>query len=182
MNSTSQQFPPSPSQVKPSSMCLAALDLVRRGFAVFPVHSIRKDGGCTCGKQDCGSIGKHPKTTHGVDEATHDEKQIKRWWTLWPDANIGIATGTKSGCVVLDVDGEVGMESLRKLEEIHGPLPATLISNTGGGGKHFFVTYDPAIGNSVGTIAPGIDTRGDGGYVVAPPSTHKSGRKYQWGD
>ena len=75
----------------------AALSYARKGWQVLPLHSIRPDGGCTCGNPGCGSPGKHPRTQHGVKDATTDEKLIRTWWSRWPDANVGVATGPASG-------------------------------------------------------------------------------------
>ena len=95
--------------------------------------------------------------------------------------DLGIATGAASGFWVLDVDGEDGEASLRKLEAEHGPLPATVEVITGKGRHSYFrIGEHGAIRNSVGEIAPGLDVRGDGGYVLAPPSIHPSGRAYAW--
>lgn len=145
----------------------AALSYAARGWHVFPVKP----------------EGKEPLTRHGLKDATTDHKQIRRWWGKWPDANIGIRTGKESGLWVLDVDGSKGKESLARLIEEYGDLPPTPTVITGKG-LHFYFEYPPdsRISNSAGKIAPGIDVRGDGGYVIAPPSIHPSGRRYQWGD
>jgi len=127
---------------------------------------------------------KTPLTAHGLKDATTDHKVIKRWFARWPDANIAIRTGPESGFAVLDIDVKSGgFDSLEMLAHKHGVLPDTMVSKTGGGGRHYFFKY-PINGfkNSAGKIAPGVDTRGDGGYVVAPPSIHSSGRQYEWQD
>lgn len=158
----------------------AALTYARFGWAVLPLHSINKDGRCTCGRSECPSPGKHPLTAHGVADASKDPTVIARWWRQWPWANIGIATGAASGFFALDVDGEEGQESLRDLEASHGGLPDTVEALTGGGGRHIFFRYPGSgIGNKVG-LAPGLDVRGDGGYICAAPSLHVSGRRYEW--
>jgi hypothetical protein len=95
-----------------------------------------------------------------------------------------MATGPGSGVWVLDVDGEQGRTSLAEQEAGHGPLPATLASRTGreDGGEHRWFTWpvDFNIRNSASKLAPGLDVRGDGGYVVIPPSVHPSGADYHW--
>ncbi len=86
-----------------------------------------------------------------------------------------------SGLLVLDIDGEAGADALHDLEREHGELPATVEALTGGGGRHVYFRHPgEPIGNTAGKLGAGIDTRGDGGYVVGPPSPHPSGRRYQW--
>lgn len=158
----------------------AALAYVERfGWAGLPVHSV-KDGLCTCGKPDCSNPGKHPLTRNGVRDASKDPATIARWWHRWPWANVGIATGAVSAFFVLDIDGEQGAESLRELEQKNGKLPETVEQLTGGGGRHIlFRQPDFTVANKV-RLASGIDIRGDGGYIVAAPSGHISGRAYNW--
>ncbi len=157
------------------------------GFAIFPVYGIypKPETGfsCACGNAACRSPGKHPDTRHaphGVKDASKDWETIKRW--LNPDAyiNIGIATGTESGFFALDIDPRHnGDETIVKLQTRHGYLPNTVRFQTGGGGEHILFRYPGIhIPNAVGKIGKGIDVRGDGGYIVAPPSIHASGRPY----
>jgi hypothetical protein len=118
----------------------------------------------------------------GCLDATSDEAQIRAWWSTHSDANIGVATG--HGLLVVDLDGDEGCLSLIDLCEKHRPLPVTRCVSTGRvGGFHFWLrATGPAVRNSTGKrngIAPGIDTRGTGGYVVAPPSVHPSGLVYK---
>jgi hypothetical protein len=99
-------------------------------------------------------------------------------------ANIGIATGATAGLIVLDEDPQKGgTESLAALEAKYGPLPSTVEALTGGDGRHLYLRH-PGPGmevpSSVGKLGPGLDIRADGGYVIAPPSTHRSGRSYEW--
>lgn len=149
----------------------------RMGWPVLPLHwSV--DGRCSCGKADCSSPGKHPigdLVPHGVKDATTDEDLINEWWERHPSANIGVATGAASGIVVLDVDERAGDEWL---EEHCGTL-CTLKSNTGKGSHYFFRHPGTRVKNSVKRI-PGLDIKGDGGYVVVPSSRHINGRRYTW--
>ncbi|HUJ93500.1 MAG TPA: bifunctional DNA primase/polymerase [Terriglobales bacterium] len=148
-----------------------------RGWRVFPLRWCEQ-GRCSCGNTDSTSPGKHPLTTHGVKDATLDAAQIRAWWDENPHANIGIATG--DGLYVLDVDERHGgWDSLQRLEETNGPLPFWPVVRTGGGGWHFYMESREVLRNHVG-IAPGIDGRGDGGYVVAVGSEHVSGCTYEW--
>jgi hypothetical protein len=150
------------------------------GWPVLPVHSFI-DGCCTCGDKNCRSPGKHPLTASGVKDASTDNAVIRRWLEETENkANIGIATG--NGLLVLDVDAKSGgLVSLAAWEDRFGKLPLTPTVETGGGGRHFYFCHpnDLTIGNKTG-IAPGIDIRGTGGYVVAPPSTHSTGNPYRW--
>jgi hypothetical protein len=117
----------------------------------------------------------------GVLDATKDLAQISRWWDINPAANIGVATGAASGFFVLDIDVKNdGEDSLAELERQHGALPKTVVQHTGGGGRHFLFRHVPGLRNSAGKLGQGIDIRGDGGYIVAPPSIHETGRVYAW--
>ena len=109
------------------------------------------------------------------------EAQVRHWLADHPDANLAIVTGALSGLVVLDVDPRHGgTESLEKWERTHGALPTTVESRTGGGGRHLYFAHPGReIRNRVG-LAPGLDLRGDGGVIVAPPSIHPSGEPYRW--
>lgn len=132
--------------------------------------------------------GKEPLTRRGFYDATIEEAQIRQWWRDFPDANIGMPTGERSGVVVLDVDaGHGGFVSLAAMQELPGyePLPATRKAQSGGGGLHLYYAYpkDRPIGNKaqLGHLC-GIDIRGQGGYIVLPPSLHASGNRYLWLD
>lgn len=109
------------------------------------------------------------------------ERQVEAWFRRWPDANVGIVTGRVSGLVVLDVDPHHGgSESLARLESRHAPLAPTIAAATGGGGRHLYFAHPGGlVPNKVG-IERGLDLRGDGGFVVAPPSLHPSGERYAW--
>lgn len=156
-----------------------ALDYASIGLAVFPV--------CAWGK--AANDFKKPLTTNGLNDATTDKAQIEKWWARWPSANIGIAMGSRSGGVfVVDLDvkeeqGIDGRETLRDWEMEHGSLPDdTWLSITGSGGYHIFyrTTKDVSCDRDIFRNKCGVDVRGEGGYVVAPPSLHFNGRRYQW--
>jgi hypothetical protein len=170
----------SPTTPGSSAQCAAALAYAARGWPVFPCHTPTADG-CSC-RRDCGRIGKHPRTTNGLKDATTDAATIRRWWTMWPTANIGIATGAVSGLVVLDNDLYKGGDTaLRELEHTYHALPETPIDLTGGGGEQYFFAHPGShVKNGVETLGVGLDIRGDGGYVIAPPSLHASGKPYAW--
>lgn len=152
----------------------------RQGWKLFPVHGVSPDKGCTCGDPDCRNPGKHPANASGFKEAT-DADFVLRSWFGECNRNIGLATGSKSGVFVLDVDGPDGERALRELQEEHGRLPATRTSFTGRGEHRFFRMPDgEKISNSTSKLGPKLDIRGDGGYVILPPSHHASGAQYRW--
>jgi hypothetical protein len=144
----------------------AALKLAAKGMRVFP----------------CIERGKEPALHDNLKRATTDENHIKGWWNS-RQFNIGIATGQASGVWVLDIDGEDGEATLRHLEAEYGRLPPTVEVITGKG-RHIYFRWPPdgpEIRNSqMRAGLPGIDVRGNGGYVLAPPSVHPNGRTYEW--
>src|SRR5262245_34633273 len=112
---------------RPGSLLGAAIAYIERGLPVFPVHSPNGDGGRSCGNAACTSPAKHPRTEHGFHDATTDRETVVASWTRWPDANIGMPTGKKSGYDVLDVDVQHGgAGTLSRLEQRHGKLPETI--------------------------------------------------------
>ena len=144
----------------------AALGYLRRGWSAIPIEP----------------RGKRPLVAWlEFQDRLATPAELEEWIARWPEANVGIVTGRVSGLVVLDVDpAHGGAQSLARLESAHGPLPATLEVLTGGGGRHLYFAHPGGrVGNRVGLHA-GIDLRGDGGCVVAPPSVHPSGRRYAW--
>lgn len=148
-----------------------ALQYARLGWNVFPVSNT-----------------KVPMTTNGLLDGTTDENQIRAWWKKHPSAGIGVATGAKSGIIVLDVDmDKAGAEdNLKRIVENRGLFPQNVVARSGGGGWHFYFKHPgenikvPNAQQLFGMI--GIDVRGDGGYIVVPPSGHISGNQYEWGD
>lgn len=159
----------------------AAMTYVARGWRVFPVYEMQT-GRCACGSAACESPGKHPRTANGCTDASTDAAQLRAWWKRWPTANVAIATGTESNLIVIDVDPDKGgADGLADLEIEHGRIPNTVTVITGSGGAHYYLEHprDRRIGNRV-NLYPGVDVRGDGGYVVAPPSNHRSGKRYAW--
>jgi hypothetical protein len=163
------------------SVSAAALTYVERGLHVLPLHGI-VGGVCTCGTNDCASPGKHPRLVNGLNGASLDAGVVVGWWERWPNANVGICTGVGSGLVVLDVDAQTGgATTLKALQTKLGKLPSTPRVLTGGGGYHLYFRHPGGeVRCSVGKLGYGLDVRGDGGYVAAPPSLHVSGRPYLW--
>jgi len=154
-----------------------------RGWQVLPLHSPAGADRCSCRKPDCPSPGKHPVTHRGSKDSTICSEQIASWWTDYPYANLGVATGEASGLLVLDIDpGHGGNHGLRALEAEFGALPLTLTVETGGGGQHYYFKHPGGEAKNRTNLAgnQGLDVRGDGGYVVAPPSLHRSGQTYRF--
>jgi hypothetical protein len=107
--------------------------------------------------------------------------EIAQWFERWPEANVGIVTGSISGVAVLDIDlGRGGEDSLATWQMPHGALPPTPEAVTGGGGRHIYFSMDATALKSTAAVATGIDVRAEGGLVVAPPSRHASGKLYRW--
>lgn len=146
----------------------AALDYAKRGWPVFP----------------CCPRSKIPATPHGFKDATTDEKLIRAWWALEPDYNVAIATGHASGVYVLDIDDKPGRSVDEALASLGLGWPETPTVRTGGGGVQLFYAFPTGSDLSItgGKLGLGIDTRGNGGYVVAPPSIHPNGNPYKWMD
>lgn len=155
-------------------MCDAARDLAELGYPVFP----------------CRPGGKAPLTRRGFKEATRDERRILHWWDTWPDANIGIACGLASVAVV-DIDAKAGGDPAEVIVSLHIPSPL-VTSRTGRApaadeqypeslegvrGAHLFFRADVRTGP---LDHEGVELRANGAYVVAPPSLHPSGVRYEW--
>jgi hypothetical protein len=176
-----QSFDPSDWKVEPPQICDpsiknpnetegkvsklgAALMYAARGMRVFP----------------CQDKGKEPRIKEWQNLATTDESTIQRWWQKWPDANVAIATGAGSDLFVLDVDFEKGGDaSLCSLIEAHGDLETARVQT--GAGLHFYFQHPgQEVRNNAGRLGEGLDGRGDGGYVIAPPSVHPNGSCYEW--
>ena len=169
----------------------AALYYASLGIPVFPCHWRKSDGSCSCGNPVCPSPAKHPYSKlapRGFLNASLDEETIRSWWTTFPECNLGLKTGKLSGFFVLDLDvkpGGSGSDSLRELSPNGQALPDTVRVLTGGGGEQHYFLYPKGIeiksgSNVFGDDYPFIDIRGDGGYVIAPPSMHISGRRYEY--
>ncbi|MGH8933445.1 MAG: bifunctional DNA primase/polymerase [Egibacteraceae bacterium] len=160
-------------------LAAAALDYAERGIPVFPCHWPRATANglvCSCGDRACSRPAKHPLTPHGFHDATSRPDVIERWVARVPDANLAIPTGAAFD--VLDVDGPTGRSAIRALAARHGlDLTAAPVVRTGSG---WHVLFAPTGESSRVGILPGVDWRGAGGYVIAPPSRHITGHVYSW--
>lgn len=167
----------------PEIFAKAALPLkyAGRGWHVFPIFEIAKSGVCSCpSATDCGSPGKHPRIANGFKSATTDPDQIRKWIKRWPGTNWGIACGP-SRIAVVDVDPRnQGDDTLASLEKQHGELPKTPTALTGGGGQHYLYAFPEGAEVRTCALGPGIELKASGGYIVAAPSNHISGKRYEW--
>lgn len=157
----------------------AALDYLRRGWPVVPAIEVNRFGVCLCSKgAQCDSPGKHPRVKwKPYQTALPSEDEVRKWWRLWPNSSVIAIMGAFSGKVAVDIDPRHdGDESLRDL----GPLPDTLTNLTGGGGQHLIYRHPGYEMRNAAGLLPGVDFRGDGGYIIVPPSVHSSGREYAW--
>jgi hypothetical protein len=140
----------------------AALRYSARNIPVFP----------------CRPQSKVPLTSRGFLDASAEQAQVWRWWHRWPTANIGIPCGPRSQWLVVDVDGDPGEATWAALEREHGPAP-TLTAITGRG-RHLIFQFPAGAELGCKKLGPHVDSRGPGGFVVAPPSLHPNGRTYRW--
>jgi len=176
---------------QPGMMLAAARDWAALGVFIFPIFEIDEaTGDCTCPpthpsrnpQGQCKSPGKHPRTTHGLKDATRDPATVTAWWTRWPQANIAADCG-RSGWCVEDVDPRNGGDDTHAaLEREHGALPITPRQLTPGGGFHNILKRPdwPHVQPPKAPLGPGIDIKCDGGYVLLEPSNHVRGRRYRF--
>lgn len=149
-----------------SEFAAAALGYAARGWSVIPMQPHDK--------RPLIAWREFQQRVAGAEE-------IAAWFARRPDANIGIVTGRLSGLVVVDVDvRHGGPDSVAQLEARHGPLPPSVESATGGGGRHLYFAHPGHLVSNRVALLPGVDLRGDGGCVVAPPSIHPNGQRYRW--
>lgn len=136
-----------------------------KGFSVFPCNTNKK-----------------PATPHGFHDATCDEALVTTWFTKIPGAMIGLPTGHVNGFVIIDCDGDEGIANFAALCEANGYSPVTLTASTPGGGLHYYFAAPLGIEVPCSTskLARNVDVRGDGGYVIAPPSLAPNGKRYEW--
>ncbi len=155
-----------------------ALEYAARGWKVFPLHTMR-GATCSCGTADCSSATTHPHMKGWLKSCSCDSGEIRSWWGTWPNAPIGLATGSSSGFFVLDIDFcHGGKESMQELERSFGTLPSTLASYTGDSHYHLFFNMTEIEIRSRTNLLPGLNVRGDSDFIIAPTSFHKSG--YPW--
>lgn len=141
-----------------------ALRIARKGTPIFP----------------CSAEDKRPLVKEGFNAATTDEKTVSRWWGQWPDALIGMPTGAKTGCTVVDIDmgkrdsddpalRAEGEAARQWWQDNNAQYASAMIVETRSGGLHVYCKYSGER-NTQGGIHKGVDRRGEGGYVIIPPS------------
>jgi len=158
-----------PADPKPEAgMLLSALIYARRGWPVFPLRPRSKE----------------PYEGIGVYQATCDEGKIREWWRKWPDSNIAVAMGERSGIFLFDVDTRKPgcQEDFAELQLKNGSFPETAEAISGSGGLHFFFSHpDFLVHSSTAKLGRGIDIKAFGSYCVMSPSVHPdSGKRYAW--
>ncbi|MGI5238689.1 bifunctional DNA primase/polymerase [Dactylosporangium sp. CA-139066] len=164
-------MPATPPTTAPGLLA-AALHYTTAGIPVMPLHTPHPTRGCSCRDgPDCASPGKHPRLQHGQRDATTNPSLIRTWWRRWPDANVGVATGTALD--VCDVDTTDGMHRVLNLLDV--ARPAAPLVRTGLGWHIWYASS--GLPSRVGML-PGVDWRGRGGSAVAPPSLHATGTRY----
>lgn len=157
-----------------TSLLEYAVAYARAGFAVLPLHSA-SSGVCSCGAgQSCEHPGKHPRTKHGIHDATTDLDQVTKWFEKWHSANLGLAL--PPGIAVIDIDDEEA--GVAALNAAGFDLPPSLTAVTGRG-RHIYYSTDKPVTSRTG-IVPGVDIRGAGGYIIVAPSRHASGKTYRF--
>jgi len=171
MVTTAPDLMPSPSSLtdegtQPNALEITLLRMAARGFRLFPV-AIRS---------------KRPLIGEWPERATSDAERLHAWKQEYSGCNWGLTCGCDSGVFVLDVDGDEGAASLRGLVKDHGREWTDTLSAKTARGFHLYFRYptDAVVRNSASKLAPGLDVRGDGGYVLVPPSVHPSGAIYRW--
>lgn len=148
----------------------AAVDYVRRGLAIIALQPRKKA----------------PSFQNGLKDATTHAGDVEQWWERYPTDNVAIVTGRVSGNIgVIDIDldedcGKDGYEYLRKWEREHGALPETWTVTTARGGQHLYYRFDGEVPRNTANEELAIDFRGEGGYVMAPPSVHPNGNTVEW--
>src|SRR6266851_9800206 len=145
-----------------------ALRYAEEGLPVVPLHGKKKDGGCMCRDPACAEPGKHPRTRNGLEDATTDRGLIEKWWTKWPKAKIGIATGADVGIVAVMTKGQAGRATMRCFGD-ENKTPRTVTFQTDDKERaYLFRTKEVRLRDRLEDVAEGITVVGDDDFVVAP--------------
>lgn len=154
----------------------AALFYFDQGLVPIPANTSDAEGHCSCGRESCDNVGKHPRLPKWKQYQTEKptREQVVKWWTRWPDANIALST---EGRVIVDVDDEIGYTAL---EAAGHELPSTATVKTGRGHHRYYAAPEGVEVRSKVGVVEKVDIRAGGGLIVVPPSLHASGVRYQW--
>ena len=166
----------------PPSLRTAAAKYASLGYGVIPLHWIKDEGKCSCGRVDCESEGKHPLGEHGASNPMLDAELVAAQWEDTPEANIGLVAGA-SRRVIVDLDSLAAKDRFKTLCDLdtHTAMMTAPIAKTGNGWHLHFDDPSGSYSPSVGTgVDAGVDIRAGVSYVVAPPSRHKNGTTYKW--
>jgi ParB-like chromosome segregation protein Spo0J len=145
-----------------------ALRYAEEGLPVVPLHGKKKDGGCTCRDPACAEPGKHPRTRNGLEDATTDRGLIEKWWTKWPKAKIGIATGADVGIVAVVAKGEAGRVTMRSFGD-GNKTPHTVTFQTDDQERtYLFRVNGIHLRDRLDDVGDGIAVIGGGDFVLAP--------------
>lgn len=160
-----------------------AISYLDRGWPIFPCRS-RAEEHVDPHTGEIVTMGeKTPLTSNGFRGATKFRRIVDRWWADWPDAAVGLPTGSPTGFFALDIDnkpgGANGFDWLSDMEAEHGPLPPTAQVKSPNGGLHLYFKYVVGTRNR-GALGSGVDIRSEGGYVLAAGSEMANGRRYEW--
>ncbi|WP_194842719.1 DUF927 domain-containing protein [Agrobacterium sp. MA01] len=182
----------------------AMCEYAGRGLFVHPAHCMQEDGFCS---SQYGAVkkakdleakglptempvplkgGKMPKGQGWQKEASNDPRMVEYWFEQYGNqqgkTNVSIVTGSRTGVLVIDLDGATGIAAFVELEKKLGSVPVTVESITGGGGKHLLFRWPEGadLRNSAKVLGDNIDIRGENGQIIAPPSLHHSGNHYRW--
>ena len=148
---------------------------VHRGLAVVPIYDA-PNGHCSCGRDDCDRPAKHPRTEHGLHDATTDLATIEAWWHEWPTANVAVRTGLVHDVFDIDPDGLETLSGLVGGDDM--VISCGSCASTPRGGAHLWCE-PTGLGNKTGFL-PGLDWRGVNGYEIVPPSIGANGVPYEW--
>lgn len=148
------------------------------GMLLVPMHTILSNEMCTCSKPTCHSPGKHPRVKDWPNVATCDEWVVRSWYEQFGVLNLALATGR--GVAVLDVDPRNGGDA--SFHALFHELPFTLTVHTGGGGTHYYFSYDIASRPDLRSwdVDCGLELKAEGRLVILPGSSHHSGERYRW--
>lgn len=171
--------PPNSANLHNNEVLTWARRYIANGWRVVLNYGIRPDGACMCqAGRECGSVGKHP--IGGTPAATSDIREIERSLRRYPGANLGIVTGEESDLIILDFDGPEGRELFREWAAAGYLTDGALVQETGGGGLHYALKWFPGLSAKVKGL-PGFDIRShNNSQIVAAPSIHASGNRYEW--